>query len=95
MWHFGYALVTLSVSCIIWMGLKNENKLFLFTAGVETMLLKMELDPSYFYPTILDALAQVEPGFNGTSSTGTTASRDSSNLGFAKVRIVVDEDTRV
>ncbi len=59
------------------------------------MLLKLELDPTYFYPTILDALAQVESGFHGTSSTGTTASRDSSNLGFPNIRIVVEEDTRI
>jgi len=71
------------------------HSVFLSTAGVETMLLKLELDPSYFYPTILDALAQVESGFNGTSSTGTTSSRDSSNHGFPNVRIVVEEDTRI
>ena len=37
------------------------------------MLLRFELDQSYFYPTIADALAQVEPGFNGSATSSETS----------------------
>lgn len=55
------------------------------------MLLRFELDPVYFFPTIKDALAVVEPGFNVTSSSGTLSR---STLTYDSVNIV-DEDTKI
>ena len=65
----------------------------IFPAGVEVMLLRLEVDVSYFCPTIVDALAQVEPGFNG--STSSLDSSRSPTATYDSVNIMVDENTKM
>ena len=57
------------------------------------MLLRLEVDVSYFCPTIVDALAQVEPGFNG--STSSLDSSRSPTATYDSVNIMVDENTKI